>query len=52
MAELVTIKTSAEVRRLLRLIAAMAEERQYEVLERLLRAEVARLRALEASCES
>jgi hypothetical protein len=44
MAEFVTVKTSREVLSLLRLIAAKTGERQYEVLDRLLRAELERLR--------
>lgn len=44
MTPLVTIKTSPDARRLLRIVAAMTGEKQFEVLERLLRAEEARLR--------
>jgi hypothetical protein len=44
MTPLVTIKTSDDARRLLRIVAAMTGEKQFEVLERLLRAEEIRLR--------
>ena len=44
MTPLVTIKVSEAARRLLRIVAALAGEKQYEVLERLLRAEEAALR--------
>lgn len=43
MAKLITIKATAEALKLLRLIAAMTGERLYEVLERLLQSELARL---------
>jgi hypothetical protein len=39
----VTIKTSPEALRLLRLVAALTGEKQYEVLERLLEKETSRL---------
>ncbi len=38
-----TLKTSPEALRLLRIVAAMTNEKQYEVLERLLKAELNRL---------
>ncbi len=47
MALLVTCKVSAEALRLLRIIAAMTGEKQYEALERLLRIERERLQAQE-----
>ena len=43
MPALVTTKTSPEALRLLRIVAAMTGETQYEVLERLLTAERKRL---------
>jgi hypothetical protein len=44
MQALVTMKTSVAALRLLRVVAALTGEKQYEVMERLLRAEEARLR--------
>lgn len=41
--ELTTMKTSPKALYLLRLVAALAGEKQYEVMERLLKAEAARL---------
>jgi hypothetical protein len=41
---LITVKTSKDVLRLLRVVAAVTGEKQYEVLTRLLRNEMARLK--------
>jgi len=49
MAILVTNKTTVEALRLIRIIAAMSGEKQYEVLERLLRAELKCLQAQEVA---
>lgn len=43
MRELITAKISPEALRLLRIIAAMTGEKQYEALERILKAELERL---------
>lgn len=43
MADMVTIKASRDALKLLRLVAALTGEKQYEVLDRLLRAEAARV---------
>jgi hypothetical protein len=44
-AELTTAKISAKSLRMLRLVAALTGERQYVVLERLLKAELGKLKA-------
>jgi hypothetical protein len=43
MEKLITTKITPEALRLIRIIAAMTSEKQYEVLERVLKAELERL---------